>query len=146
MLFRSIYQRFVSAQKEADELGALTGSDLKIVWGQVPDATSLRYAIESKFGGGGKQGILDAIQRAKSAVARDHEIAVSQLQNAYSGFGADDVISKFDKTFKERYSGKYIQKPSDLPKVGTQPSDTSKTQGVVKKIYQNGYEIGRAHV
>lgn len=119
-----IYQRFVSAQKEADELGALTGSDLKIVWGQVPDATSLKYALESKFGGPGKQGILDSIKRAKEAIARDHDIAVGQLKNVYSGFGADDVIEKFDKSFKTKYTGQYIPKASDLPTVGKQQEVT----------------------
>jgi hypothetical protein len=116
----SIYQRFVSAQKEADNLGALTGSDLKIVWGQMPDATSLLYAGESYLGGAGTQGIFNAIQRARNEIERDHNISLEKLRTSFGGLSSDvdQRIDRFDKNFKSTYSK--LQKPEDLPKVGTQ--------------------------
>jgi len=132
----SIYQRFVSAQKEADNLGALTGSDLKIVWGQMPDATSLLYAGESWLGGAGEQGIYNAIQRARNEIERDHNISLEKLRTSFGGLSSDvdQRIDRFDKNFKRTYNK--LQKPEDLPKVGTQAPETIPAKAPKSKTSQ----------
>ena len=137
---QGIYQRFVSAQKEADNLGALTGSDLKIVWGQMPDATSILYAGESFLGGAGATGILNAIQRAKNEIERDHNISLEKLRTSFGGLSpdADQRIDRFDQNFKRTMNK--LQKPEDLPKIGTQAPEVKpltreqKIEAVKKKM------------
>lgn len=132
---QNIYQRFVSSQKEADNLGALTGSDLAIVWGQMPDATSLLYYGESFIGGGGEKGILNSISRARNEIERDHRIASEKLRTGFGGLSpdADKRIDKFDENFNRTF--KKLQAPSELPKIGTQPPETKPATLEQKKAY-----------
>lgn len=99
----SIYNRFAVLQKEADNLGALTKSDLGLVWSQIPDATSAGHAISSAAGLGGEKVIFNGIDRARQELIRDHDLAYKMLTTGRGNLSqtGDKRIEEFNKTFKD---------------------------------------------
>jgi hypothetical protein len=129
-----IYKEFTSQQKEVDRLGALTNSDIGIIWGQMPDATSALYAGSTLLSGGGLPGIKQRIKDIKNKLRTDHQIAMDQLRNTYNEFPqAMEIIDRQDKTVKSKLDSASVE-------VNSRPSETSMKTGPVNKIYQGGYE------
>lgn len=134
-----IYNEYSPAQKDANQLGALTGSDLGLIWGQMPDATSLMYALQHASGGTGKQAILDRIKAVKDALMKDQELGKQFLYNSYRNIPeAVDSIEKQDQLFKSKMNmyteGQNKQQSPQTQGQGQQQNPKT------KPMYQGGYE------
>lgn len=116
-----IYGAYTSLQKEVDELGALTGSDIGIIWSQMPNATDWWYAGKSAMSGGGKKGILAAIRQTKEKLLQDHDIGIQQLKDTYQDVPeAMDAIDRQNKTVRSK-----LEKSL---KLGTQPPEVTEVK------------------
>lgn len=116
-----IYGAYTSLQKEVDELGALTGSDIGIIWSQMPNATDWWYAGKSAMSGGGKKGILDAIRKTKEKLLQDHDIGIQQLKDTYQDVPeAMDAIDRQNKTVRSKLEKSF--------KLGTQPPEVTEVK------------------
>lgn len=111
-----IYGTYTSLQKEVDELGALTGSDIGIIWSQMPNATDWWYAGKSAMSGGGKKGILSAIRQTREKLLQDHDIGIQQLKDTYQDVPeAMEAIDRQNKTVRSKLEKSF--------KLGTQPPE-----------------------
>lgn len=135
----SAYSQLEIKYKEAANLGALSGGDIKIVKEGLAPTTGLDGVL--LIGKGGDEGMKAAFSNLRSQTKKDFDINTGAIAAAY-GKHADPMIKEYKNQFGKVYRG-------DTGAMSVQaPPATTYTAGVTKKkfrgqdyIYQGGDPI-----
>lgn len=142
---QNIYADLKVKWKEAANLGALTGPDLGLLEDAIPNVINPLSAASAALIGGGKSGVVNAINTELNRIQRESQLRKTTLETTYPEAVGSDILNQLN--ISTPTITKSTTKTTSAPKAKQQAKFTGKTRNdAIKFLKANGYPATTANI